>query len=139
MTQHGSTGWTRAEFDQAVRNTLRSWRRPDILGDSPMAHSRMVAEAGGDDPVAALRRIFSSALDTLRDDPRQAKFHRVLAATFLDGAPTQEAAAERLGLPFSTYRRHLARGLSGLSALLWKAETHGISFLDSPTPSPAPG
>jgi hypothetical protein len=139
MTQHGSTGWTRAEFDQAVRNTLRSWRRPDILGDSPMAHSRMVAEAGGDDPVAALRRIFSSALDTLRDDPRQAKFHRVLTATFLDGAPTQEAAAERLGLPFSTYRRHLARGLSGLSALLWKAETHGISFLDSPTPSPAPG
>jgi hypothetical protein len=138
MTQHSSTGWTRAEFDQAVRNTLRSWRRPDVLGDSRMAHSRMVAEAGGDDPVAALRRIFSAALDTLGDDPRQAKFHRVLTATFLDGAPTQEAAAERLGLPFSTYRRHLARGLSGLSALLWKAETHGISFLDSPTPAPAP-
>jgi hypothetical protein len=126
-----STAWTRAEFDQAVRATLRSWQRPDVLGDSRMAHSRMVAELGGSDPVAGLRRIFSAALETLRGDPRQAKFHRVLMATFFEGVPTQEAAAERLDLPYSTYRRHLARGLDGLCAMLWKAETHGINFLEA--------
>jgi hypothetical protein len=122
--------WTRAEFDQEVRATLRSWRRPDLLADSRMTQSRMAGEAAADDPVAGLRRAFTAALETLRQDPRQAKYHRVLVATFVQGAPTQEAAAERLDLPYSTYRRHLARGLDGLCALLWKAETHGISLLD---------
>jgi hypothetical protein len=126
-----SAAWTRAEFDQAVRGTLRSWQRPDVLADSRMAHSRMVAELGAGDAVANLRRIFSAALETLRGDPRQTKFHRVLMATFFDGVPTQEAAAERLDLPYSTYRRHLARGLDGLCAMLWKAETHGVSFLEA--------
>jgi len=131
VRQHRTVDWTRAEFDQAVRDTLRSWRRADVLGDNRITHSRMVAEAGDDDPVASVRRVFSAALEALRNDPRQTKFHRALTATFLDGIPTQEAAAERLGLPFSTYRRHLTRGLAGLSALLWKAETHGIGLLDS--------
>ena len=135
IAQSGAAAWTRTEFDQAVRHTLRSWRRPDVLADGRMIRSRMVAESGGDDAVAGLRRIFSDALATLRDDPRQAKYHRVLMATFIDGAPTQEAAAERLDLPFSTYRRHLGRGLDGLSALLWKVETHGISLLDA-VPAP---
>lgn len=137
--QHRTVDWTRADFDQAVRDTLRSWRRPDVVGDNRITRSRMVAEAGGDDPVASVRRVFSAALETLRNDPRQTKFHRALTATFLDGIPTQEAAAERLGLPFSTYRRHLTRGLTGLSALLWKAETHGISLLDSPSTSAGQG
>ena len=44
-------------------------------------------------------------------------------------APTQEAAAERLSLPFSTYRRHLNRGLDELCGLLWKAENHGLRLL----------
>jgi len=135
IAQRGVAAWTRAEFDQAVRHTLRSWRRPDVLADGRMVRSRMVAEMGGDDAVASLRRIFSDALATLRSDPRQAKYHRVLMATFIDGAPTQEAAAERLDLPFSTYRRHLGRGLDGLSALLWKVETHGLNLLDA---APAP-
>jgi len=138
MTQNGATAWTRTEFDLEVRHTLRSWRRPDLLADARMVRSRMVAEAGGDDAVAGLRRIFSDALATLRSDPRQAKYHRVLMATFIDGAPTQEAAAERLDLPFSTYRRHLGRGLAGLCALLWKVETHGLSLLGG-AEDPGPG
>ena len=131
ISHQRTTDWTRTDFDQAVREALRSWRRPDVLADSRMARSRMVAEAGGEDPVAGLRRVVSAALDTLRSDPRQTKFHRVLVTTFFDGVPTQEAAAERLDLPYSTYRRHLAQGLAGLCAMLWKAETHGIGFLDS--------
>jgi hypothetical protein len=41
-------------------------------------------------------------------------------------APTQEAAAEVLGLPFSTYRRHLGRALEHLTDLLWAVEIGDI-------------
>ena len=40
-------------------------------------------------------------------------------------APTQEAAAELLGLPFSTYRGHLTRGLERVTDLLWERELYG--------------
>jgi hypothetical protein len=39
--------------------------------------------------------------------------------------PTQEAAAERLGLPFSTYRRHLGSGIERITAWLWERELRG--------------
>jgi hypothetical protein len=51
-----------------------------------------------------------------------------LTATFLSGAHTQEAAAERLGLPFSTYRRHLIRGLEVLCSLLWRREIYSVEL-----------
>ena len=46
----------------------------------------------------------------------------MLTRTFLKGAPTQEAAAEVLGLPFSTYRRHLTKAIEQLAELLWADE-----------------
>lgn len=75
-------------------------------------------------------RIAEFWLARQRDDPPEGKYHRALLVTFISGAATQEAAAERLSLPFSTYRRHLGRGLESLGTLLWKAETHGLSLLD---------
>ena len=48
--------------------------------------------------------------------------------TFVRAAPTQEAAAEVLGLPFSTYRRHLATALDELVELLWAVEIGEISL-----------
>jgi len=121
--------FNRAEFDQEVRRTLRAWRRPDRFADSALRHSRVVAETGCEDAVTGVRQAFAAALETLGRDPRQVKYHRVLVATYLNGAPTQEAAAERLNLPSSTYRRHLSRGLDELCTLLWKAENHGLRLL----------
>lgn len=46
----------------------------------------------------------------------------MLERTFLAGAPSQEAAAEVLGLPFSTYRRHLAGATDRLIDVLWGRE-----------------
>ena len=46
----------------------------------------------------------------------------MLERTYLRGAPSQEAAAEVLGLPFSTYRRYLARATARLVDLLWAVE-----------------
>lgn len=48
--------------------------------------------------------------------------HRALTATYLAGNPGQEAAAERIGVPFSTYRRHLTSGIDRLTDLLWRSE-----------------
>jgi hypothetical protein len=114
----------RADFETAVRDALRAWRRPDLLAVNPLVHSRMVTtvDAHGD-RVETLRGVLRSALDAMGEDPRELKAYRSLTATYLGTAPTQEAAAERLGLPFSTYRRHLNRGLEVLNNLLWRRET----------------
>ena len=53
------------------------------------------------------------------------KLYRALDATYLRPAANQEAAAERLGLPFSTYRRHLSTGVERVAAWLWERELHG--------------
>ena len=47
---------------------------------------------------------------------------RALERTYLRPAPTQEAAAELLGLPFSTYRGHLTRGVERVVDWLWRRE-----------------
>ena len=40
-------------------------------------------------------------------------------------AGTQERAAEALGLPFSTFRRHLTQGVDRVVAWLWDQEVYG--------------
>jgi hypothetical protein len=114
------------EFETAVRDALRCWRRTDDLRRNPLCRSRLVADAGpGTAPAQVLADLLVEATDTLAADPRDAKLHRAVATTYFRGVPTQEAAAERLGLPFSTYRRHLAAGVARLTAWLWNRELHG--------------
>jgi hypothetical protein len=115
---------SRVEFDVAVRNALRSWNRPDALAASPLLPARVVAEAGPE-PVDALRKVLREAVDRLQADPREVKLHRAITMTFMHNTPTQQAAADRLGLPFSTYRRHLTRGLERVCELLWQRELLG--------------
>jgi predicted DNA-binding protein (UPF0251 family) len=55
-------------------------------------------------------------------DPRLERFARVLRVTYVTPAATQEAAAARLTLPFSTYRRHLATALTHVTDALWRKE-----------------
>ena len=55
-------------------------------------------------------------------EPKGDQLSAVLHRTFVRAAPTQEAAAEALGQPFSTYRRHLARAIDQLTEVLWAAE-----------------
>ncbi|WP_433519375.1 AAA family ATPase [Nonomuraea sp. CA-143628] len=116
---------SRAEFAEAVREALRRLSRPDALAVSPLTRTRLIAERAGQDPAAALGDLLRQAIDGLRADPRSVKFHQALSVTFLRGTPTQELAAERLGLPFSTYRRHLAAGIERLRADLWHRELYG--------------
>jgi hypothetical protein len=115
----------RPEFDLAVRDALRAWRQPDLLAANPLARSRLVKDRGDGSPAERLRAALTLAVDGMRDDPREAKLHRAVVATYRQGAPTQEAAAERLGLPFSTYRRHLAAGVERICERLWDLELRG--------------
>ena len=111
------------EFAAAVRQALRDYTRPAALAGNPLVRSRLVVDgtraAGG---AARLQALLREALETLNGSPRDEKFGRALLYTFFQPAATQEAAAERLGLPFSTYRYHLARGEDRIVEWLWTRE-----------------
>ena len=114
------------EFADAVRRALRDMHRADALAANPLAQTRVVRERGPElSPPDALRALLDEALDGLRADPRGGKLVRALECTYLRPAPTQEAAAELLGLPFSTYRGHLTRGLERVVEWLWQRELYG--------------
>jgi hypothetical protein len=112
------------EFAGAVRRALRSLRNPDELAANPLVRTRLLRDSNGPAPDA-LRELVDEAVDALRADAREAKLVRALDRTYLHPAPTQEAAAELLGLPFSTYRGHLTRGVERVVDWLWQRELYG--------------
>ncbi|MEU3036764.1 ATP-binding protein [Streptomyces griseoaurantiacus] len=116
---------SRDEFDAAVRSALRSWHRRDALSANPLVGTRLVAGTAKADAVAILRTTLREAVEALRTDRQGAKLHRAVVATYMDDAPTQQAAAERLGVPFSSYRRHLTQGVARTCELLWDRERRG--------------
>ncbi|MCX6466237.1 MAG: ATP-binding protein [Pseudonocardiales bacterium] len=102
------TGAAKADVD-AVRAALRDLTRPDRLAAHPLSDGRGAEE---------LRTALLAAIDGLRAHPRDLKLHRALDRTYVHPAATQELAAEVLGLPFSTYRRHLTQGIARVAAVL---------------------
>jgi len=72
--------------------------------------------------VDALRALLNDSASALQANPRDEKLFRALDRTYFHPAPTQEAAAELLDLPFSTYRRHLTAGIQRLTEMLWHKE-----------------
>ena len=70
-----------------------------------------------------MREHLVAAIARVGEEPKGEPLRRVLDRTFLRPAPSQEAAAEVLGLPFSTYRRHLGRAVERVVDLLWAVET----------------
>ena len=107
----------RARFAAAVRTALPDLRRPDRLTASPLMGSSLAAAPDGAS-AERLRATIEEAIGGLGDQSLEA----VLRRTFVRGAPTQEAAAEVLGLPFSTYRRHLAKAIEQVTDVLWAVE-----------------
>jgi len=121
---------SQAEFTEAVRHGLRDLHRADVLARNPLLHTRLLHDQAtpGEEPDAVtLAALLHAAVDTLRVHPRDDKLLRAVERTYLDPAPTQEAAAARLGLPFSTYRRHLTQGVERIVAWLWDREVYGAA------------
>lgn len=71
---------------------------------------------------ADLRDALRAAAEALKSRPKDEKFYEALDLTFLRPAPTQETAAERLGLPFGTYRYRLGTAIGRVIDLLWEQE-----------------
>ncbi len=112
------------EFEKSVRAALRDLSRPALLAGNPLLSSRLVlrAAAGAGSPEVA--DVVRAAIEALRGDPRDEKLYRALDRTYLRPAMTQKRAAEALGLPFSTYRRHLSQGVARVISLLWHDEVY---------------
>ncbi|MEU9882188.1 hypothetical protein [Streptomyces phaeochromogenes] len=94
-------------FEEGVLEALRTWHTPREFATSVLLHSRLVPP-GSPDPVADLRGAIVTALDALQIDPAGVKAHEALTATYIAASRTHKAAARRLGVPYGTYRRHLA-------------------------------
>lgn len=119
---------SRAEFGLAVRDALRAFHRVERLTENALLQSRVVRDREpGLATVPTLRQLMRDAIAALQERPRSRKGARVLEATFLRAGTTQEAAAERLGLPFTTYRYQLGRGLEQITEWLWELEMRGMS------------
>jgi hypothetical protein len=113
----------RTEFDAAVKEAMRNLRRPDLLAHNPLLNCQLVLDAAEARPATALLvDLVEQAADVLRQHPRDDKLYRVIDRTYLRPAPSQEIAAELLGLPSSTYRRHLTQGVSRIAGWLWDRE-----------------
>src|SRR5688572_2105105 len=105
---------------------LRDLCRPDALAHSPLCRCRVVVESPhAEHGPAALRKVLETAAQSLAGTSKDEKLFAALEATYLNAAATQELAAERLGLPFSTYRRHLTAAVERVIDWLWERELQG--------------
>jgi hypothetical protein len=118
---------SQTDFTAAVRHALRGLDRRELLARNPLLRTRVARDySGTEEPgVEALEALLHDAVNTLRRHPRDDKLLRAVDRTYLHPASTQEAAAEVLGLPFSTYRRHLSQGVARIVAWLWDREVYG--------------
>ncbi len=114
---------TRADFDVAVKDALRHYARADLLLGSRLLEMRIVSGHGSKPADAThLQQALADAAETIFVNERDQKLLRAVELTYFRGGPKQEVVAERLGLSFSTYRRHLKTGVERLTEWLWYQE-----------------
>lgn len=123
---------TEQRFKEAVQDALKRWQDPLELGRNPLLQSGLVhtARLPAEEAATTLRRLITAAGDRLANHPRHAKFLKTIELTYWRPAGSQELAAERLGLPFGTYRYQLRMAIDRLSQALWHQETQGPGAAD---------
>ena len=97
------------------------WRATRCCGPGWCGTAPGIEEPG----AAVLEALVRAAVETLREHPRDDKLWRAVERTYVRPATTQERAAAALGLPFSTYRRHLTQGVDRIVSWLWDQEVYG--------------
>jgi adenylate cyclase len=114
---------TRSDFESAVKDALRHYTQADLLAENALLRTRLLTSSGpGAATPEGLRALVAQTAKTLFAGERDQRLYRVLDLTYLHPAPKQEAVADRLGLSFSTYRRHLTTGVDRLTEWLWRQE-----------------
>ena len=114
-------------FTSAVRDALKNFTRPGSLKTNPLIDSKIVADkaeqvADLDERVVVLTNLLREAIHQLGNDPKQEKAYRAIDRTYVRPAGSQEQVSEMLGVPYSTFRRHLTHGVSEIAELLWQRE-----------------
>lgn len=114
-------------FTTAVRDALRVYSHPVQLKNNPLLDSKIVSEkaepdAELDDRIVVLMELIKESLERLQQDPRREKVYRAIDRTYIRPAGSQEQVSEMLGLPYSTFRRHLSNGVADIVADLWQRE-----------------
>lgn len=113
------------DFTEAVKDALRSLTDQDGLSDNPLLRSRVVVEHAGDRPrQEALVELIEGAAAELSGDPKADERRRAVELIYFEPSLTQQAAAERLNLSFSTFRRRLAAAIEHITERLWQLELH---------------
>jgi hypothetical protein len=87
-------------LSELLRRALRDFASDARLGQSPLC-ALLSCDAEG------LRDRLRAEFAALEREPRGAPLRQILQVSFLSGCPSQESAAERLKLPFGTYRHRL--------------------------------
>jgi hypothetical protein len=73
----------------------------------------------GTPTARALQAALEEAAEALKSSSRDVKLYRAVWHTYFEPLETQEKVAERLGLPFSTYRHHLRQAIERIADRLW--------------------
>ena len=108
-------------FARVLKTALRNFSRPDLLGQSPLLRSNLMTGNARANP-SDLQHMLTGTVNDLFAGARDEKLRRVIEISYFRPAPKQAAAAERLGLSFGTYRRHLTTALDRLAKCLWERE-----------------
>lgn len=112
---------TQQQFAAAVRDALRNARNPADLAGSPLLATPLVrhrSQAATGTPTD-LRDCLVEQVALLQTHSPTAG--RAVELVYLGPRRTQQAAAARMGLPFSTFRRHLATGVQQVAEAMWQA------------------
>ena len=109
---------TYTQFANALRDALRNYHRADLLARNPLLRDAIwLGDPAG--PLE-LRTLLSETVSNLFGNERDEKLRRVIELTYFRPALKQEAVADRLSLPFGTYRRHLTAARDRLALWLWE-------------------
>jgi hypothetical protein len=118
LPEKNSPKLEKTSFTEAVKNALRDYHQPSALLGNPLL--RQLPTAADQNPSQALRLVLWQEAQQLLRLPKEEKFYRALEATYFEPAQTQELAAERLNVPFGTYRYQLQKATERLCELLWR-------------------
>jgi len=128
-------GLSYADFAAATKQALRDFHRADLLAQNPLLRDG-IAPLGASVGPAELRAMLTETVETLFGNPRDEKLRRVIELTYFQPGPKQEAVADRLSLPFGTYRRYLTTARDRLSHWLWETRSDAAGRPDPPSAAP---
>jgi TolB-like protein/Tfp pilus assembly protein PilF len=107
-------------FLKDLKQALRNFNRPDLLERSLLLRSHLFTAP--DPGPADLQDLLRDASERLFASARDEKLRHVVAFTYFEAAMKQEVIADRLHLPFGTYRHHLGTALDRMGQWLWQRE-----------------